>query len=285
MSLQEKAMLANLTIRAWSARKRDKDVGREVEQNHQARDAGNFNKLLIDKDALKPIVTVMGTLRTTHYAMTLPWADNGDRLLPATMYLDYVKKMRDLRSIFDDAVNTFVQNYPTYRTNARKRLGTMYDAEDYPDVSRLRQKFEAKPNFLPVPDAKHFYVDVGDEEVATIRADIEAQIAKQQEGAVNDLWSRLHEVVNNIHTRLVDPETVFRDSLIDNCKFAVDIAAKLNINNDKKMEALRADIEHRLCAVAPQRLRDDKVLRKTVCDAAHEILQDFPAHIRNHENA
>ena len=32
MSLQDKAMLANLTVRAWSARKRDKDVGDEVEK-------------------------------------------------------------------------------------------------------------------------------------------------------------------------------------------------------------------------------------------------------------
>src|SRR4051812_48829471 len=130
--LQEKAMLANLTIRAWSARKRDRDVSKEVETKHQAKDAGNFNKLLIDKDALKPIVSLTSTLRDMHYEMTLPWGDNGDRLLPSKMYFDYTRKMRNLRDQFDSAVNDFVAQYPTFKQNARKRLGSMYDPDDYP---------------------------------------------------------------------------------------------------------------------------------------------------------
>lgn len=281
--LQDKAMLANLTVRAWSARKRDKDVGKEVEKNHQAKDAGNFNKLLIDKDALKPIVSLVGTLRTTHYDMTLPWGDNGDRLLPSKMYFDYTKKMRDLRDQFTSAVNDFVAQYPTFKQNARKRLGSMYDPEDYPDVSRVKQKFGADLSFLPVPDAKDFRVDLGADEVATIRADIEAQVAKQQEQAVRDLWMRLREVTQNVRDRLADPDTVFRDSLIENAQFACDIASKLNITDDKEMEAIRLDIDHRLCQVAPQRLRDDKALRKTVCESAGDILRKFPLWTHNVE--
>lgn len=274
--LQDKAMLANLTVRAWSARKRDKEVGKEVEKTHQAQDAGNFNKLLIDSKHLKPIVSMTGLLRTTHYNMTLPWGDNGDRLLPSKMYFDYTKKMRDLRDKFNTAVNDFCANYPTYKQEARKRLGTMYDPDDYPDVSHITTKFSAELSFLPVPDAKDFRVDLGEDEVAEIKKDIENQVAKQQEAAVRDLWMRLKDVVDRIHERLHDPEAVFRDSLIENAQFACEIAEKLNINDDKTLEATRADIQHRLCRIAPQRLRDDKTLRKQIADAAFDILKNFP---------
>jgi hypothetical protein len=275
--LQDKAMLANLTVRAWSARKRDKEVGHEIEMKHQARDAGNFNKVLIDKEALKSIVHLTGLLRTTHYDMTLPWGDNGDRLLPSKMYFDYTKALRELRDKFTTAVNEFVAQYPAYKQNARKRLGSMYDPEDYPDVSKVSSKFEARVSFLPVPDANDFRVDLDDDEVATIKADIEAQVAKQQQAAVLNLWQRLKDVVVKIAVRLAEPEPVFRDSLIENAQFACSVAEKLNINNDSEMEALRKEIEDRLCAIPPQRLRDDAVYRKQVSEAAAQILNKFPA--------
>jgi hypothetical protein len=281
--LQDKAMLANLTVRAWSARKRDKDVSREVETKHQAKDAGNFNKLLIDKDALKPLVSLSSTLRTTHYEMTLPWGDDGPRLLPSKMYFDYTKKMRELRDQFNSAVNDFVAQYPTFKQNARKRLGSMYDPEDYPDVSQIARKFGADLSFMPVPDAKDFRVELGEDEVAVIRADIEAQVAKQQENAVRNLWERLHEVTLNIRERLADPDTVFRDSLIENAQFACEIADKLNITDDADLHEISLDIDHRLCHVSPQRLRDDKALRKTVCDSAASILKKFPPWIQSSE--
>jgi hypothetical protein len=274
--LQDKAMLANLTVRAWSARKRDKDVSEEVEIKHMAKDAGNFNKLLIDKTALKPIVTLSGTLRDTHYKMTLPWGDNGDRLLPSKMYFEYCKTMQGLKDQFNTAVKHFCANYPNYKQDARTRLGTMYDAEDYPDVSLLSRKFEARTSFLPIPDAEDFRVDLGADEVAEIKDDIRKQIATQQEAAIRDLWERLKDVVERIHERLSDPEAVFRDSLIENTQFACSIAEKLNIQDDANLEAVRRDIEHRLCRVAPQRLRDDAVLRKQIADAAADILNKFP---------
>lgn len=269
-------MLANLTVRAWSARKRDKTIGREVEVAHQATDAGNFNKLLIDKAAIKPIVTLSGQLRDLHYKMTLPWGDNGDRLLPSAMYFEYTKAMRDMRDTFHTAVKTFVANYPTYKQEARKRLGTMYNAEDYPDPSHITAKFEARVSFLPVPEAKDFRVDLGADEVAQIREDIEKEVALRQAEAVNDLWTRLKDVIEHAYNRLSDPEAIFRDSLIENIQSLCSIAAKLNITNDAKLEEVRKDAQHRLCGVPAQRLRDDKVLRKNVANAAADILKSFP---------
>lgn len=267
-------MLVNLTIRQWSARRRDKDVGKEVEKSHSAKDAGNFNKLLIDKEALAPIVTLAGKLRTTHYDMTLPWGDDGSRLLPAKMFFDYREAISGLRGQFDTAVRKFVDEYPTYVQNARKRLGTMYNPRDYPDADRVAHKFGAKPHFTAVPEAKDFRVDLGEEEVAEIKKDIEANVRTLLGDAERDLWVRIRDCVQRIHDRLSDPEAVFRDSLIENAQFVCSVATKLNIHDDAKMEEIRVEII-RMCDIAPQRLRDDKDLRKRVADNAFKVLQDM----------
>lgn len=272
MALQEKAMLVNLTIRQWSARRRDKDVGKEIEKSHLAKDAGNFNKLLIDKEALAPLVTLAGKLRTTHYDMTLPWGDDGSRLLPAKMFFDYRDAISTLRGQYQAAIDKFVAEYPTYVQNARKRLGTMYNPKDYPDPDRVGQKFGAKPNFTPVPEAKDFRVDLGTEEVAAIKKDIENDMNSLLNQAANDLWIRLRDCVQKIYDRLSDPEAVFRDSLIENAQFACSVAVKLNINDDKELEDIRRDID-RMCSISPSRLREDKDLRKRVADNAHGLLQ------------
>lgn len=264
-------MLVNLTIRQWSARRRDKDVGKEVEKNHQAKDAGNFNKLLIDKEALAPIVTLVGKLRTTHYDMTLPWGDDGSRLLPAKMYFDYRDAINALRGQFQSAIDKFVAEYPTYVQNARKRLGTMYNPKDYPDPDRVAQKFGAQPHFTTVPEAKDFRVNLGEEEVAEIKKNIERDMNTLLGQAANDLWIRMRDCVQKIHDRLSDPEAVFRDSLIENAQFVAEIGVKLNVNDDKELEDIRRDIDH-MCQIAPQRLRDDKTLRAQVAATALDIL-------------
>ena len=46
--IQDKAMLVSLKLSVWNPRKYDKDVTSEVNNHYQARDAGRFNKILID---------------------------------------------------------------------------------------------------------------------------------------------------------------------------------------------------------------------------------------------
>ena len=69
----KRAMLVELTIRQWTARKHDRKVSREVDQGHGAQNAGRFNKQLIAKDALEKIAKKAGAIREFHYAHTLPW--------------------------------------------------------------------------------------------------------------------------------------------------------------------------------------------------------------------
>ena len=73
-SISSSAMLVQLNVSTWTARKKDKEVSKKVARDNGASDrAGNYNKNLLagctELDDLKKFV---GNARNTHYAMTLP---------------------------------------------------------------------------------------------------------------------------------------------------------------------------------------------------------------------
>lgn len=274
--LKERALLAQLTIHQWTNTSFDKRVTAKAEADHQAKNAGRFNKLLVPKEALEGIRKQAAAARETHYALTMPWGDNGDRLLPSKAYMDYTTKLRKISSDFEQAVQEFLSVYPQLALDAQKRLGLMYDPRDYPSVNELREKFGLDTKFFPVPDAADFRVDLDAQHTQQLRDEIVKNIAARQQAALKDCWARLHDVVSPIHERLSKEDAIFRDSLIGNAKFLIDLLPKLNITEDPELEALRLEVQDKLLK-PPQRLRDDLMLRKDTADAAAEILARIKA--------
>lgn len=273
--LQNQAMLMNLSISCWTARKYDRKATTEVDRTHAASGAGRYNKLLIDGDALKPINQAITKLRDTHYTMTLPWGDNGDRLLPSKLYFEYMKRMREAKQAYEQAVNSFIPAYPQLVANAAKRLGTLYDPNDYPPVSRIATKFAVRIDPAPVPDAKNFRVEVGKADADRIKAEIAAAVAEREQQAVKDCWVRIKDVVGRYVERLSDEEGRIYDSMVDNARDLVRILPALNIVNDPLLTEVTEDIERRLL-ISTVALRVSKRKRQEVAQAAREILAKVP---------
>lgn len=273
--IQEKAMLVNLMVSQWTASKKDKVVSKAVQQQHGASEkkAGWFNKRLIDPTALEVLGRLEGRIREFHYKLTLPWGDNGDRILPATVYMDYVNGLRKLSSEYEMATSEFVNEYPRLVQEARTMLGTMYDPADYPGTDDIARRFVVKTIFSPIPDAQDFRVDVGDEAVEEIKKNINDSISSRQHIAIKECWSRLYDVVEKIYERLSDPRSIFRDSLIDNARLLCELLPKLNITNDVNLEMIRSELEKIL--VNPEDIRKHKILRAKTSESAKRILEQM----------
>ena len=136
--LASRAMLSAVTVRQYTARKKDKKAAKEITDAHGASErSGTFIKRSIAKEALAAIVTAANAARTEHYARTLPWLDNGARVLPAAGYLAYTETMRGLRADFESAVETFLANYPSFVDDAKRELNGLFDPADYPSASEI----------------------------------------------------------------------------------------------------------------------------------------------------
>jgi hypothetical protein len=275
--LNEKAMLVSLSIRQWTATKYDRKVSAEVASAHNTTlDAGRYNKALIAKDAIQTVQKIVGECRTYHYFATLPWQDNGARILPGAMFAEYSAKMREYRAKFDSAAADFIRNYPDLVTDARRRLNGLFDAADYP--VNISDRFAFGVGILPLPDEADFRVNLSDAEIDAIRADIAQTVTGAQNAAVADIWTRLYDTVKHMIDRLEARKAdggaaIFRDSLITNLIELCDVLPRLNITADPALDTARNEIASRLCKYTPETLRQDEASRTEAIAAARDILQ------------
>src|SRR5438309_1881141 len=121
-TLKENAFLICLKISKWTGATNDEKITKEVEASHNAKDAGRFTKILIDNKARQAYQKASRVIREWHYKNTLPWDDNGWRLIKVTHYLEYITKMNELTNKFNNTVNDFIIKYDDLVLDAKERL-------------------------------------------------------------------------------------------------------------------------------------------------------------------
>lgn len=277
-SLTDRAMLVSLNVRQWNARRLDKNETAAVVSRHNAvRGAARVNKdLLPGAASLQKVQKLTGEIRTFVYKRTVPWSD-GVQIMQSAGYMDFMQDFRMLKSEWERAVSAFVAEYPQLRADAQQSLGSLFDADDYPDEYDLADKFSIEVKFQPVPSAQDWRVDLGDEILTDLRQDIEAQVQKSQQQAMANVFERIYTVAQNAHARLSDPKAVFRDSLVENAVELCNLLPTLNIANDKRVDALRKVLQTSLGKHAPATLRKDPRVRKQTADAMKQVMSKMDA--------
>lgn len=286
--LAQKAVLAHVAVSSWSARRHDRAVTDEVNRSRgAAADAGRYNKLLIDKSALEKLNSISGEARQIHYQMTQPWLDNGSRILPTALYMDYQKKLKKLEHTFNEEADEFARVYPRHVDAARRRLNGMFNEADYPAASNIRDRFAFELKILPCPDKDDFRCDLAAEHAADIRADVEARMKKALDDAMGDVFTRINDTVGHMAARLKEykpaagtrkkAEGIFRDSLVQNVRDLVELLPAFNLTNDPRLDKITDRIKRDLCPTDAQILRDNKKARESVASAADAILAQVSA--------
>jgi hypothetical protein len=291
MDITNKAMLVSLTIRAWSGTKIDKRVSEEVTRQHQAdQDAGHYLKKLVSKEALADIKSICGEARTTHYKHTLPWSQDGARILPSAMHSKYAEEMRNIQDQFDSAVKKFVSDYAYQVGIARNRLGSMFDESDYPSPGQVAERFAWEEAIMPIPSGNDFRVSLSKEMTDAIRQDIEAKAGAATKAAMQSLFDRVVKTVSHMAESLEEYAEVvedgkvkkinpFRDSVVGNIEEMVSLLPALNVTGDPVLTKVTQDIKDKLLKNTPQELREDPNGRKAVAKDARKILQDMEGYV------
>jgi hypothetical protein len=255
ITLSEKAVLVNLSISQWTARKEDKKITKEVEEKYQAHDAGRYQKALIAQDEIKKLGKFANEARTFHYENTLPWNDQGFRILPTANYLTYTQKIQGFKTAFENAVSIFLDAYPDLVQEAKNRLNGLFNPFDYPPIEEVTRKYGFSVQVNPMPDSSDFRVSLQSDDLEAIRADLEKRIKENTQQAINDLWQRLYNAVNHMATTLEDSEATFRDSLVQNIIDLCELLPRLNLMDDPNLEEMRKEVKNKLTKYNPEELR------------------------------
>jgi hypothetical protein len=296
-SLSSKAMLCTLSISAWSGYKFDRDASEEIAEIHGAdKDSGRFNKRLVPRKELEEITKIIGRARRNHEFVTLPWSDNGYRVLPAAAYMDHTNTMRLDAGEFKAAVARLADRFEALVTN-QSRLGTLFKVEDYPGMrdeggklrfvvpAELSARFSFETKVLPLPDADDFRVSIGDHDRERIKRQIADSIQASLRVGTRELWQRLYTVVSHMSGRMTEYNAAadgskprLYDSMITNIVEIVDVLPKLNIAGDTELDRMASEIRKSL-VVDPQELRKSESIRSDTAKAAIDIAQRMAAYM------
>lgn len=274
-SLSERAMLATLNIRRWQAALTDKKITTEVATHHavSAKRAGKYRKNAIDVEApsFMAVVGAASELRNKHYFYTLPWSQDGARILTTAIFEEYSAEMRKLRRAFERTVKAFVDDYPLLKLAAKRELNGMYNEADYP--TNIAAKFGVDMLFMPLPDSEDFRASLSEGTVAEIKEGIQAELQRTTQLAMREPYERLYAHITRMVERLSDHKAVFRDTLVTGLADLCAILPGLNFTGDERLDDLRKRAEKMIVNVDPQHLREVPAIRRSVARQAAEIQQ------------
>lgn len=290
--LSERTMLSALHISTWPGMMFDRQVTEEISEHHKAdlKKAGRYNKRLVAAEFLADISAAHSYARKMHRLMTLPWDDDGTRILTTQMYMKYTGQMKECRLKAEAATAAFCTDevQDKLRVEAKERLKNMYDEADYPSVDDLKSKFGFDVEIRPLPESADFRAKLNDDAVKAIIKDIERRSDERVEKAMRDVYDRVLDAVKHLAEKLreyVPPkgdqkrQGIIRDSAVYNLYELAEILPSLNITGDKRLDEVK-QLMGELYENSPEILRANDKVRHDTMTKAERLLKKVESYMK-----
>ncbi len=307
ITIASAAMIGNLNISSWEARIQDKATKEEVLATKGARSkrAASVSKHLFSEcPALDAIKALRGEAYLWFRKETMPWDDNGGRLITTKRYLQTMDQAAKYEQRFNALVNAFLGVYQTEISKQAFENGALFDRSEYPSEDEVRAKFRFALNVSPVPTSGDFRVDIGHEAAKQLAEQYERLAAERMSAALAEPWQRIKEQVLWVKERMeavlaYDPDAVeeqpvtdpdgkvidikitkkrrpkLYDSMLENGLELCKTLSDFNITNDPRLEEARRELETALTRVDMDSLKESPELQKATKTAMENILDKF----------
>lgn len=280
VSLSSMAMLVELRISTWTARKRDNDTTEEVNKAKKAdSDAGSVYKyLMAGSDHLKKIEKYAAKCRAWNNSQTLPWM-KGVGLLPMENFFAYREQLGTMESNFNALVDDFIKVYPSLVSAQAFKLGDYFRADEFPDAETLPRRFKFEYNFLPVPEKGDFRIQCEERVRQDLAEQYDKMFNQKLAEAMREPWERLHDVLTHMAERLTDApdgtRNIFRDSIVNKPLELCGLLSKLNVTKDPQLEEARRMLEKALSGIDAEDLRKLPSARAELKSSVESIINKF----------
>lgn len=272
-----KAVLVRLTVKEFINGKQDGVITKEILESRELKDgAGTWRKFLFPKMAFASILKAKGALRQINYDLTLPW-ESGLRLLPIKAREKYKQETDDAVKDCKAAVQEFLDEYAHWLKAAMDMHGKHFEQHLYPPTAAdMKTQFHFFVEYNPVPKAADFITKgIAQDALEEMQKQLNMLNEARVKVAMSDAWTRLMIPVQKIAEKLATPDTIFRKSIVEDCKHMLDLIPQLNLTNDENLNALAKEIETKFSRLDAELVKTDGTVRKEASAAATEIVKRF----------
>lgn len=245
-----------------------------AEQKNQAADSfgaeGKFlsaGKKLLDTahPAFRAVTVIRGRALAYWKGISLPFPEPGVRLIRQEATTDFDRQIRTFRGELDAAVAELDRHYDELQTDARERLGDLFDPSDYP--ASLVGMFAIEHDFPSVepPDyLRQLSPSLYQQECRRVQARFDEAVQMAEQSFCDELSKLVEHLSERLSGREDGKPKVFRDSVLTNLTEFFDRFRRLNIRSNEQLDALVRQVQQVVGGVDPQHLRDSETLRENI---------------------
>jgi hypothetical protein len=204
--------------------------------------------------------------------VTLPFPEAGIRLLPQNSLGLFATTMQTYRERLQDAARELSSQYDTMKSEAERRLGTLFNASDYPKT--LDGLFDLEWSVVPLEPPQYLVAlnpEVFQQEQARVRERFENAVELAEQAFATELQRLTAHLAERL-TGLQDGQPkVFRDSAVENLRQFFERFRRLNIRSSPELDMLVEEAQQVITGIEPQQLRDSVRLRQMVARDFEQI--------------
>jgi len=275
-SIANRAMKFRLSRGGTAKRIRDHDAEKLVKQ--QLGDEGQIVSRETFTDKNNPVYQYQAKgneMYTYHIKSTLPFGDNGDRLLPNAAYFDYTSTMGNYISFLENLKTQILATWPQLvqddinTRNARliaQGKPPTAKVEDYPTKQQMDYRLYVNWYPEPVSTSGDFRFTLPQEMLQRVDQQLESLVAE----AGRELYVRMLRPVSAFVEKLNkftgDKGQRWHDSFVVQLNALSKELPHLNVNDDPNVTAMLQQIDTIIkpYAFAPDALKEDPVARESL---------------------
>jgi hypothetical protein len=204
--------------------------------------------------------------------MTLPYPQDGVRLIKQADVIAFEDKMREFRERLAAAAANLQLEYETIKNASREKLGELYNPSDYP--ATLEGVFDVRWEYPPVEPPNYlmtFNPELYEQEQQRIQQRFESAVVM----AENAFAEQLQEMVEHLIERLTDDpggdKKVFRNAAVENFKDFYENFRRMNVRSNAQLEGLIQQANDLVSGVDVKELRANKNLRQDLSQQMSQV--------------
>lgn len=240
---------------------------------------GASKKLFDTKhEAFRAVVSIRSQAREYWRQNTLPFPEDGLRLIRRDHLGLFEVTMKGFRDDLDAAVKELAKSYEEIKNAAKERLGELFNEDDYP--ASLDGKFSMEwdyPSVEPPPYLRELEPEVYRQQAKLVAARFNEAVAL----AEVEFTEQFADMVKALSDRLgVDDEgdrKVIKSSTVEKLQEFVERFRHLTTGSNPQLDALVNHAKSLVKDLEPKKLREDTTLRDKLKAALSPIVEKVEA--------
>lgn len=205
-------------------------------------------------------------------AITLPYPEPGIRLLRQNNVEIFQDTMKEFKEELIAAVNVLEEHYQELKDSAQEKLGSLFNAADYP--STLKGLFTIEwdfPNIEPPEYLKNLSPELHAQEEARLEARLTVAVELAEQAFADEFKNLVSGLVEKLTGTEDGKKKKFHDSAIGNLGDFFDRFKIMSLRSNAELDKLIEQAKGLVKGVVPDALRTDDTLRAKIAQQLSEV--------------